>query len=439
MRIKLYHTNDIHSHLATYKKIIQYIQDRREDLNTTYYVDLGDHVDRSHPFTEGTLGKGNVALLNEAGVNVATVGNNEGITLTHEDFNQLYEEANFPVVCANLHDLTGALPHHIKPYFIDDINGIKFGFIGVTAEFTPFYKALGWDVSEPFEAINRYIEIVRAQSDVVVILSHLGVFADRRIAEEIDGVDVILGAHTHHHFEEGEVVNGVLIGAAGRYGEYIGEVALDIEDKQIVNKTARLIWTDDLMDVEEDYYIQGKTALHDIVLERPVDLPRRLYSPSYTTALLAHELRTTFNADCALVNSGLIVKGYTGSVLTKYDLHKMLPHPINPVIIYLGGRELKEIIAESFKHEQRNEIVKGFGFRGDVFGNYVWDNIGYIQSERKYFVGNKLIDEKETYRLATLDMYTFGRFFPQFVQNDKEYIVPDFLRDVMLKALLKES
>ncbi len=42
-------------------------------------------MDRSNIYTEATLGKGNVELLNEAQYDVVTIGNNEGITLSFED------------------------------------------------------------------------------------------------------------------------------------------------------------------------------------------------------------------------------------------------------------------------------------------------------------------------------------------------------------------
>ncbi|UTH14385.1 bifunctional metallophosphatase/5'-nucleotidase [Macrococcus equipercicus] len=435
MELKLYHTNDIHSHLMTYNKIIRFLADKRAQFPHTYYVDIGDHVDRSHPFTEGTLGRGNVQLLNEAGAGVVTIGNNEGITLTHEDFNHLYEDADFQVTCCNVTDLDGRLPENVKRHAIEDIHGITFGFIGATAEFTPFYRALGWNVTDPVEAIRTQVQAIKSQCDVIVILSHLGKFTDQRIAAEIHGIDIILGAHTHHHFDNGDLVNGVLIGAAGRYGEYIGELTLTFDGRQLTAKSARLVSTNELIDGEEDYYDQGRRILNEVITDHTLSLPRRLYSASVTTALLARELRLFLEADCALINSGLIVEGFEGPGFTKYDLHKMLPHPINPVKITLSGRELMEVIAMSMKHEHRGDIVKGFGFRGDLFGMYVLDNVGMIQSERQFSVGGRLIDVHQQYTLATLDMYTFGRFFPQFVQNEKEYIMPEFLRDVMMMAL----
>ncbi|UBH15995.1 bifunctional metallophosphatase/5'-nucleotidase [Macrococcus armenti] len=435
MEVKLFHTNDIHSYLSNYHKIARYINDRRTEHPHMLYMDLGDHVDRSHPLTEATLGKANVKLLNDAQVDVVTIGNNEGITLDHESFNQLYSDATFPVTCCNLFDVSGNLPDNIRSSVILEKHGIKYGIVGATAEFTPFYKALGWDVTDPMSAIIREIHTLHEHVDVVIVLSHLGKFFDRQLAEACPEIDIILGAHTHHYFLQGEVVNGVLIGAAGRYGEYIGEMTLTFEGTTLICKSARLIDTNDLRNTDEDYYEMGANLLKTKISTEQLMLPRRLYSASYTTHLLLEALMKFTEGDCALINSGLIVQGYEGNNFTYYDLHTMLPHPINPVKITLTGRELKEIINMSMHHDHRDEIVKGFGFRGDLFGMYVWRNIGFIQSQQRYFIGTEEINNHRKYKLATLDMYTFGRFFPQFTQNEKRYYMPEFLRDIMETAI----
>lgn len=435
MDIKIFHTNDIHSYLSNYKKITRYILDIKSESKDVLYLDLGDHVDRSHPYTEATLGQANVQLLNEAEVDVVTLGNNEGITLNFADFNCLYQHANFKVACCNLFDEAGNLPDNINKSVIHDKDGIKFGIIGATAEFTPFYKALGWVVTDPMEAISAEIKKIRSNVDIIIVLSHLGKFFDRTLAERHPEIDLILGAHTHHYFEQGEYVNGVLIAAAGRYGEYLGEVTLSFDGKKLVNKKARLINTDDIRNTEDDYYAQGKALLSETITDKQINLPRRLYSASFTTYILADKLMRFTGGECALINSGLIVNDYKGNQFSKYELHKMLPHPINPVKITLKGRELKEIINVSQQHEFKDEIVKGFGFRGDLFGMYILHNIGYIQSQQRYFIGTDEIDNHKNYKLATLDMYTFGRFFPQFVQNEKEYFMPEFLRDLMGTAI----
>ena len=77
--------------------------------------DVGDHLDRSNIYTEATVGKGNVQLLNEAGYDVVTIGNNEGITLSHEELFHLYDHADFDVVVANVYASDGKKPAWMKP------------------------------------------------------------------------------------------------------------------------------------------------------------------------------------------------------------------------------------------------------------------------------------------------------------------------------------
>lgn len=46
---------------------------------------------------------------------------------------------------------------------------------------------------------------------------------DEKLCETLPEIDVIFGAHTHHYFEDGEIQNGVLMAAAGKYGQYLGK------------------------------------------------------------------------------------------------------------------------------------------------------------------------------------------------------------------------
>ena len=87
--IHFYHTNDLHSHFQHWPRIHELVTTRKkwhvEEGESSFTLDIGDHIDRSHIFTEGTLGKGNIDLLNKAKYDVVTIGNNEGITLSHKE------------------------------------------------------------------------------------------------------------------------------------------------------------------------------------------------------------------------------------------------------------------------------------------------------------------------------------------------------------------
>ena len=64
MKLTIYHTNDIHSHLNEYARIQSYMTEHRSKLqHPSLYLDIGDHVDLSAPITQATLGKKNIELF----------------------------------------------------------------------------------------------------------------------------------------------------------------------------------------------------------------------------------------------------------------------------------------------------------------------------------------------------------------------------------------
>ncbi|WP_258236925.1 hypothetical protein [Mammaliicoccus sciuri] len=119
--------------------------------------------------------------------------------------------------------------------------------------------------------------------------------------------------------------------AAGKYGHYVGKVDLVIENQKVIHKEAEIINSDLIEEVPNDYEEKGKALLNKPILKGNFSLPRRLNSASYTTDLLCESVLEFTGADCAIINAGLIVKGKTGNELTEYDIHQMLPHPINTI------------------------------------------------------------------------------------------------------------
>lgn len=57
---------------------------------------------------------------------MATIGNNEGMTISHEALNHLYDDANFKVTCSNVIDESGHLPNNIVSSYIKEIADTKF-------------------------------------------------------------------------------------------------------------------------------------------------------------------------------------------------------------------------------------------------------------------------------------------------------------------------
>lgn len=445
--IHIYHTNDLHSHFEHWPRISRLLQERAEEHRkageAVLLFDIGDHVDRWHPYTEGTMGEGNTELLSETGYTAVTIGNNEGITLPYQGLDTLYCKKSFDVLVANLYKKDGSRPNWAEPYKIYTTpEGTKVAAIGLTANFSLFYKLLGWKLSNPLEELRKHLPRLKEKADVIVLLSHLGIYEDEKIAAECPEIDVILGGHTHHILPEGKGVNGTLLAAAGKYGHYAGHVTIEIEGKQVIHKEALLYPIAELSrepwEEEETkaLYEKGKSLLQKKAAQVEL-LTADYFEDSDLPKLLCEALREWTEAECAFLNAGLILGPLEGTV-TKFDLLSICPHPINPCTVILEGTELREILRMTLSEDLHHLEVKGMGFRGKVMGKFVYDRIKVSEDKRDFLVNGKQIEPAREYKVAIPDMYTFGKIFPEIVRsNTKYYYMPEFLRDVLEWKLIK--
>lgn len=437
--IHIYHTNDIHSHFENWPGISEFLLKQRvhheQEGEPCFVFDLGDYVDRSHPFTEATKGKGNIELLNRARYDAVTIGNNEGITLSHSALEDLYEHAQFDVVVANLLDEDGEPLDWAVPYTaFTTSSGLKISVIAATAEYELFYKKLGWTIQEPRSILRKLAAELRKTSDCVICLSHLGVHEDRLLANETSDIDVILGAHTHHLFVHGELVGDTLLAATGKYGQYVGHVALTVQAKRVISKRAEVIPADKLVTgADERNTIQkmideGIKELDEEVFVTPAILKQNLFGKSPLSGFFGKALLAYTKADCGLFNAGIFLGSLPAGTVTKRDLHRVLPHPINACVLTVKGQALRDYYVASCHPDWPRTEVKGLGFRGTLMGIMIHEN--FTMKDDELYVDGKLVDPLADYKLATMDMFTFGFFYPNMKFEKIDYIVPEMLRDI---------
>ncbi len=447
----IYHTNDIHSHFEQWGKIVSFLKRRKtkhliqgEDV---LLVDVGDFVDRSHPISEATSGKGNITLLNEAGYDYVTIGNNEGITLSKRELEHLYDDATFQVLVNNLYHEQGERPSFAKPYVIHEIeHGIKIGLVGVTVAYPDFYSPLGWDIQNPFEAVAQSLKELEDQVDMIVVLSHLGKNDDKKLANLFPQIDVIIGAHTHHLFEHGFRENGVLLCCAEKYGHYVGHVslAIDIDRKKVVDKTAMTTVASSLqeksLETQQSLEMLQKRS-QGLLSEARAHLSQPLivdwFHPSPFSKLLATTLRQWCKADVGMVNAGILLSSLPEGIVTKGDIHRICPHPIHPCRVFLHGWEFEEVIKRAAADEMEQLEIKGFGFRGKVMGKMVYD--GITVTENNILVNDAPLQPEKNYAVGTIDMFTFGTLFPEIrYAKEKKLYIPEFIRNVLEWELAHE-
>ncbi len=134
-------------------------------------------------------------------------------------------------------------------------------------------------------------------------------------------------------------------------------------------------------------FIEGKNLLN----EKVVDLSRNIiadpFNDSPLPSMLCDALREWCEADCAFLNAGLLLNGLKKGAVTRYDLLGICPHPINPCLVELPGRELKEVILQTLEDHWPHLQLRGLGFRGVVFGKFLYSGItiNQCQSTEGYF------------------------------------------------------
>lgn len=461
-KIYFYYTNDLHSNFSQWSRVTAFLKEkqmiRKANQEAYWTVDIGDHVDRSHPITEATGGLANVELLNDAGYDVVTLGNNEGITLSHQELYQLYNQADFDVVCSNLQSMDGWTPFWLKRTQIKTTDsGIRIGFIGLTAPFNAFYHLLDWHVESEFDALDRHMDTLAEETDVIILLSHLGITVDQEIARRYPAVDVIMGGHTHHLLEKGEMVNNTLITAAGKHCYYIGEVELlwnhakqELEAKQANAHSLQ----EHTKDLETEQYLQKLLDTSDTYLDKviatvnqPIEV--KWFEETPIISSLTKVLRKWTHADIGMLNAGVLLDSLPAGPVTKGDIHRICPHPINPVLVDLKGDELIEVVRAALSPSFTELRLKGFGFRGEILGKMIFSGIhvetafhrnGELYVKNVYTENGYPIQASKTYYVATADTFTFGQLLPEVARSTKkQYFVPEFLRDLLAYAVKAQN
>lgn len=450
-KIYIYHTNDIHSDLTYWPRIASELEEKRTireqsgDFVLTF--DIGDATDRVHPLTEATNGQAITEILNEGKYDAVTIGNNEGITNTKEQLNRLYDEADFSVILANLYDLkTGERPDWAELYKVFETNkGERIGVFGLTTPLYTTYEKLGWEIKNPVEQTQEFFKAHGEEADFWILLSHLGIDDDRYLSK-LFPIPLILGAHTHHVLLDGERSALSTLTGAGQFGYWLGEVVISRDHGGLRVESARLQNLEtDVQPVPfeekivENYIDKG----HELLNAKKLGFLEKDFNVSWTEQtdlanLMLDAVSDFTGADGAILNAGLFMHDLKQGIVTADDLHKTLPHPIRIMHCKIKGKHLKDFAKEvqNIDDKMMNRPVKGFGFRGEVFGKLCLKGFT-IDNDLLLWQGEHIEPERE-YEIATIDYFSFLPFFDILnTYSIQEVIFPHFLRKVVGEYISK--
>jgi 5'-nucleotidase len=453
-RLTIVHTNDIHSHLEAASRIAGYVKALRDGTpaDQLLVVDCGDFLDRARLETEGTGGGVNRELLQEIGYDAVVPGNNEGLTYTFEQLDVLYGELSIPVICANFRPLDPSREvSWLLPSLVLNKAGMKIGLIGLTAPFNDYYRLLGWKAAEPIEAAAEEVRRLREQVDLIIVLSHLGLRQDERLASAVEGIDLILGAHTHHLLEKPLYIGNTAISAAGKFGQHIGRLDLTREaNVSRMDITGGCFPAANLMsDPGADSIIRkcGEEAVRRMnrtvaLLDEPLPWVSDQESP--LSNLLAAVVRRRTRAEIGMVNAGQFLGGLPAGKITEALIHSLCPSPINCCCMRLTGREILQAMEESLLPEYYDLEIRGFGFRGKRLGTLCYDGLEAEvdpfglphQRYRNVRINGEPMDPDREYEVGTLDMFTFGVGYTGLkAGRDVRYLLPELIRELLCDAL----
>jgi 2',3'-cyclic-nucleotide 2'-phosphodiesterase (5'-nucleotidase family) len=90
-------------------------------------------------------------------------------------------------------------------------------------------RVFGWRFLDPIETVRGFTACV-PDDEPLIVLSHLGLSLDRKLAAAVPRIDLLLGGHSHDTLLQPEHVNGVPIVHAGPYGRYVSRSDLELRD-----------------------------------------------------------------------------------------------------------------------------------------------------------------------------------------------------------------
>jgi 5'-nucleotidase len=401
LTLTIFHTNDLHGHLLPFdyaqigraqeqpsvggaaRRATLIRRLRAELANPSIVVDAGDLVQRG-PLASTYEGIPDVETLNAIGYELAVIGNNEFRLKDggdHLDFvgaqaalQRLIRASHFHWITANIIDANGALLEGVQPYVVRRFNGVRVAFLGLSTPSTGnASQAKGLTSLDAIAAAKEWIPRARAESDVLVLVSHLGLTLETKLVTETTGIDAVVGGHSHTLLREAVVVKNldgveVPIVQTGEFGVQLGRFSLHFARTE-PKRWHLASFAYDLLAVGKDIpdaedvkailapYVQ---PLAEVVAHLPAVPADPADAAKFTLQTVAEALRESAKTDLSIAGfgEGLFDRFHQREV-TRYDLNAILAIPHHIATTNLTGAELAAL-------QKTNPLLLIFGLNGLV-------------------------------------------------------------------------
>ncbi|WP_291778448.1 metallophosphatase [Cecembia sp.] len=226
-RISILHTNDMHSRIEAFPndggrwanqggmtKLASLISKLRSEEENLLLLDAGD-VFQGTPYFNFYGGELEFKLMSKMGFDASTMGNHEFDNGLSGFYEQL-PHAKFPHICSNYNFSGTLLNGATVPFKIFRKSGLKIGVFGLGISLQGLVAKKNFQETQYEDPIGVSQEMIQElkskKADLIVCLSHLGYsyqgnkIDDLKLANAVDGIDLIIGGHTHTFLEEPTIV-----------------------------------------------------------------------------------------------------------------------------------------------------------------------------------------------------------------------------------------
>jgi 2',3'-cyclic-nucleotide 2'-phosphodiesterase (5'-nucleotidase family) len=221
--VLVYHTSDLHNH-GGIAQPLNALRGREPGL----LFDCGDSLRGSQ--TVYHRREPIIAEIDRARYDVQAMGNRE--------FHYLFgcvrgraAQMQHPLLCSNLVDTKNRELPFLRQHTVE-YEGVPLHLLGLLIMQypigSPWERIFGWRFLDPI-AVVREAARKLPPNEPLVVLSHLGLSLDRKLAEAVPRIDLLLGGHSHDTLQQPAVVRGVPIVHAGPYGQYVSRTNLQYD------------------------------------------------------------------------------------------------------------------------------------------------------------------------------------------------------------------
>ncbi|MBE0643369.1 MAG: bifunctional metallophosphatase/5'-nucleotidase [Bacteroidetes bacterium] len=410
-----------------YAALKAYVDRERKQHTNTILLHAGDDF-QGTPISSITRGASQFELLELMQPDAMTLGNHE-FDYGADNLRHLFPTVTFPIISANLWDKRMGTPF-VPRYRILHRGGMTIGVIGLAPmdlkTLTMRSNVADLDVLDAAMTVRNTIHELeqRFGARFIVVLSHSGVEADSALAATVDGIDVIVGGHSHTPLWKPKKVNGALIVQAGSKGRWLGRLDLKVDAAKgtVDSSWGQLIETR-VNDITPDPVMLAKvkemeavvdSGLSEVIGELLTDWVRGHDGESNMGNWQADVMRDFAKADVAFQNSGGIRKNLSAGPITLRDMWEISPFANEFVTFTVNGEQLLGMLR--YQATKTGEFCQVGGLR------FTYDFDAAPENALTAEVNGEAVDPARIYTVVT-NSYVGGHLYDVFGLPEAEIAV----------------